>query len=167
MKAASLGAVLGVSFGLQSPPFLSLPLSSPSSARCCPRLYFSASRLPGGSEMRYPAPCAAWHVSFMHAFIHSFIHTEDRVLFQIREHHGQHYLLSDAGPDMPFLCMLVSFFIFIFDCAGSLLWLVGFLSCGLQAPECSGSVAVVRGLSSPVACGILVPQPRIEPASPA
>ena len=40
-------------------------------------------------------------------------------------------------------------------------------SCGVRAPECMGSVAVARGLSCPVACGILVPQPGIKPASPA
>ena len=60
-------------------------------------------------------------------------------------------------------------------------------SCGAWAPGCVGSVAVahgvqstralslrhassvavVRGLSCPAACGILVPQPGIEPTSPA
>ena len=40
-------------------------------------------------------------------------------------------------------------------------------SCGTQAPERTGSVVVVCGLSCPTACGILVPQPGIEPASPA
>ena len=55
------------------------------------------------------------------------------------------------------------------------------LSCGMQdlrcgrrdlslrarAPECTGSVVAARGLSCPVARGILVPQPGIELASPA
>ena len=40
-------------------------------------------------------------------------------------------------------------------------------SCGVQAPECVGSVAAARGLSCPVACGILVPRPGIEPMSSA
>ena len=55
-------------------------------------------------------------------------------------------------------------------------------SCGVQGPECMGSVVcgmwtlllrrtssvvVACGLSCPAACGILVPQPGIEPMSPA
>ena len=55
-------------------------------------------------------------------------------------------------------------------------------SCGARAPEHVGSVVcgtralalrrassvvVARGLSCPTACGILVPQPEIEPVSPA
>ena len=55
-------------------------------------------------------------------------------------------------------------------------------SCGAQAPGCMGSVvcgtrvlslrrtssvAVVRGLSCPTACRILVPRPGMEPTSPA
>ena len=55
-------------------------------------------------------------------------------------------LLRDAGPDMRFLCVLV--FVF-FYCAASLSWLVGFLSCGTKAPECSGLVGVVLGLTAP------------------
>ena len=44
----------------------------------------------------------------------------------------------------------------------------GLLSCcGTQVPEHTGSVVAVHGLSCPAACGILVPQPGIEPASPA
>ena len=42
-----------------------------------------------------------------------------------------------------------------------------FSSCGMQAPECTGSVVAVRGLSCPMARGILVPRPGIEPPSPA
>ena len=44
------------------------------------------------------------------------------------------------------------------------------LSCGLRdlLLWCAGfSLVVAHGLSCPVACGILVPQPGIEPASPA
>ena len=40
-------------------------------------------------------------------------------------------------------------------------------SCGAQAPKRAGSVVVAHGLSCPVACGILVPRPGIEPVSPA
>ena len=39
-------------------------------------------------------------------------------------------------------------------------------SCGTWALECAGSVVAVCTLSRPAACGILVPQPEIEPASP-
>ena len=42
-----------------------------------------------------------------------------------------------------------------------------FSSCGAQAPGRVGSVAVVRGLSCPTACGILVPWPGTEPPSSA
>ena len=51
---------------------------------------------------------------------------------------------------------------------GSFVAVCGLLSsCGLQAPERVGSVVVVRGLSCPMACGILVPRPGIKPVSPA
>ena len=40
-------------------------------------------------------------------------------------------------------------------------------SCVARAPEHAGSVVAANGLSCPAACGILVPQPGIEPASPA
>ena len=43
----------------------------------------------------------------------------------------------------------------------------GLCSCGAWAPERLGSAAVVRGLSCPAACGILVPRPGMEPVSPA
>ena len=36
-----------------------------------------------------------------------------------------------------------------------------------RAPELMGSVVVTCGLGCPVACGILLPQPGIEPMSPA
>ena len=81
----------------------------------------------------------------------------------------------------------------IFHCGtGSALWCAGFSlvvacgfslsSCGAWAPGCVGSVVcgmralllrrtssvvVARGLSSPVACGILVPWPGIKLVSPA
>ena len=40
-------------------------------------------------------------------------------------------------------------------------------SCGTWAPGCVGSGIVVRGLSCPEACGILVFRSGIQPASPA
>ena len=45
----------------------------------------------------------------------------------------------------------------------------GLSSCGTWAPEHAGagSLVVARGRSCPVACVILVPQPGIEPTSPA
>ena len=38
---------------------------------------------------------------------------------------------------------------------------------GVQAPGCSGSVVAVLRLNCSAVCGILVPQPGTEPASPA
>ena len=66
------------------------------------------------------------------------------------------------------LCLLVFVYLFI----GCIMWLFilvcGFLSCcGMQAPECVGSVVVAHGLSCSLACGILVSWARIEPVSPA
>ena len=43
----------------------------------------------------------------------------------------------------------------------------GLSSCGTWALEHVGSVVAACGLSWPVECGILVPRPGIEPASPA
>ena len=43
---------------------------------------------------------------------------------------------------------------------------MGFSCSRAEALECMGSDDVVHGLSCPVACGILVPQPGIEPTSP-
>ena len=40
-------------------------------------------------------------------------------------------------------------------------------SCGAQDPECAFSVVVARGLCCPMAGGILVPRPGIEPTFPA
>ena len=40
-------------------------------------------------------------------------------------------------------------------------------SCGTWALEHAGSVVAAHGLSCPTLCGILVPRPGIEPASPA
>ena len=56
------------------------------------------------------------------------------------------------------------------QCASSSLWHAGFplvVAWGRGAPEHVGSVAVACRLSFPTACGILVPQPGIEPTSPA
>ena len=103
-------------------------------------------------EKRNPVECALCSLAHrfhacVHSFTHSLIHIAGRVLFQIQEHHGQHSLLRDAGPEMRFFFVLV--FVFFFYCAGSLSWLVGFLSFGTQAPECSGLVGVVLGLTAP------------------
>ena len=43
----------------------------------------------------------------------------------------------------------------------------GFFRCRAQALGQAGSVVVAHGLSCPGASGILVPQPGVEPASPA
>ena len=51
--------------------------------------------------------------------------------------------------------------------AGSLLQRGLLSSCGARAPEYAGSVVAAHRLSCPAACGILVPQPGIELASPA
>ena len=74
-----------------------------------------------------------------------------------------------------YLFFLFKLYLFIFGCvgsslrhAGSSIVARGLLSrCGARAPECLGSVVAVLWLSCPVACGILVPRPGIEPASPA
>ena len=50
---------------------------------------------------------------------------------------------------------------------GSVVVVRGLSSYGMRALEHVGSVVAVHGLSCPVACGILVPQLGIEPASPA
>jgi len=44
------------------------------------------------------------------------------------------------------------------------LWLLS--TCGMPSPEHTGSVVAVCRLSCSTACGILVPQPGIEPTSP-
>ena len=43
----------------------------------------------------------------------------------------------------------------------------GLSTCGAQVPEHEGSVVAACGLRCPAACGILVPRPGFEPASPA
>ena len=53
------------------------------------------------------------------------------------------------------------------ECSCSLVATHRLSSCGTWAPGRMGSVAVVHRLSCPAACGILVPLPGIEPASPA
>ena len=50
---------------------------------------------------------------------------------------------------------------------GSVVAVGGLPSCGTWALESAGSVVVAHRLSCPVACGILVPRPGIEPTSPA
>ena len=50
---------------------------------------------------------------------------------------------------------------------GSVVAVRGLSICGTWVPERAGSVVAARRLSCPTACGILVPRPGIEPASPA
>ena len=47
------------------------------------------------------------------------------------------------------------------------LWRVGSAVCSTRAPECTGSIVAVPGLSCPVACRISVPRPGIKPMPPA
>ena len=53
------------------------------------------------------------------------------------------------------------------ECTGSVVGARWLSSCGVRALERVGSVVVACGLSCPVACGILVPRPGIEPTSSA
>ena len=68
-------------------------------------------------------------------------------------------------------------YLFIFNCAGSSLlhtdfpelrrasfllwWFLSLRSLGSSGVQSTGSVVVIYGLSSPAACGILVPRPGI------
>ena len=58
-------------------------------------------------------------------------------------------------------CLVKSFF----GCVGSSLWHLGSSCRGAQALECAGSGVAKHRLRCPTACGILVPQPGIKPAS--
>ena len=51
--------------------------------------------------------------------------------------------------------------------AGSVVAVCGLSRCDSQALECTGSVVAAHRLSCPTACEILLPQPGIEPMSPA
>ena len=55
--------------------------------------------------------------------------------------------------------------IFVTSCGSFSLWHTNILSCGAQAPDCTGSVLVAQGLGCLVACEILVPWSGIEPTS--
>ena len=88
---------------------------------------------------------------------------------------------SSVFISLPTLCVFLIFIYFIYlfslflGCVGSLLRCAGFslvVACRLQSTWALSlrhwsSVVGACGLSCPVACGILVPQPRIEPRSPA
>ena len=75
--------------------------------------------------------------------------------------------------DLSFWCGILSscgVWVFLFSSCGA--WAperVGSVLCGTRALQLrhASSVVVVHGLSCPTACGILVPQPGIEPGSPA
>ena len=62
------------------------------------------------------------------------------------------------------LGLLLSFGVWVFSLS---LWRAGSMPRGLCSLRHVGSVVEARGLSCPTACGILVPRPRIKPASPA
>ena len=75
-----------------------------------------------------------------------------------------------------FIAMWIISFLFslFFGCVGSslftwgsLLWQVGFSSCGVRAPECSGFSRSGAWAQLPGACRILVPHPGMEPTAPA
>ena len=63
--------------------------------------------------------------------------------------------------------LLSSCGVWALEYVGSVVGARGLSSCGSRALEGTGSVVAACGLSCPVACGILVPLPEIEPASPA
>ena len=65
-----------------------------------------------------------------------------------------------------FFFSIYLFVYFIFGCVWVLVAARGIFRCGVWAPESVGSVVVLRGLSCPAACGILVPRPGFEPPSP-
>ena len=105
---------------------------------------------------------------------------------QPRQKPGKHLQLppcyvSDVYLIMPACFSLPFILFFYFGCAGSSLWcgalccgMLSFSGCSVQASlgvarglEHTSSVVVALGLSCFAACGMLVPQPGIEPESPA
>ena len=50
---------------------------------------------------------------------------------------------------------------------GSFLVVHGLSSCGVQDPQCTGSIVAICGFSCSVACGILVSRPGIKSMFPA
>ena len=67
----------------------------------------------------------------------------------------------------PNFVFFIYFYFYFFGCAGSLLQCLGFSSCGPWTLEGTGSAVRTRGLSCPVACGILVLRSGIKLVSPA
>ena len=65
---------------------------------------------------------------------------------------------------MPFMSAFLFNFLkkYLFDCNGSQLLVMDLVVMGINC-----SYAVVMQLNCPVACGILLPEPGIEPMSPA
>ena len=103
---------------------------------------------------------------------------------QPRQKPGKHLQLppcyvSDVYLIMPACFSLPFILFFYFGCAGSSLWcgalccgMLSFSGCSVQASlgvarglEHTSSVVVALGLSCFAACGMLVPQPGIEPES--
>ena len=56
---------------------------------------------------------------------------------------------------------------YLFGCLGSQLCYMESFACSSWALELVSSIVVARGLTCSVACGILVPWPRVKPTSPA
>ena len=78
-------------------------------------------------------------------------------------------LLQHAGSFVAACGLLIAMCSPLSSCGACAPEHVGSVVCRMQALYLrhGGSVVAVHGLSCPVACGILVPQPGIEPASPA
>ena len=78
------------------------------------------------------------------------------------------FLLQCLGSSLPCsgFSLVVACGISLSSCGTWTPGCMGSVVCGTQAVSlrCGGSVVVVCGLSCPMACGILVPRPRIEPA---
>ena len=82
-------------------------------------------------------------------------------------HCGADSLLWRTGCSLVVVCRF--FLSLVVACGFSLLWLwcTGSRGHGLCSLRHTGSLGEVRGLTCPTTCGILVPRPGIEPASPA
>ena len=77
------------------------------------------------------------------------------------------FSLWRVGFSLVVACGLSSCGVWAPERTGSVVEARGLSSCGTQAPEYASSVVAARGFSCPAACGILVLRQGIEPASPA
>ena len=102
---------------------------------------------------------------FKKKFIYLFIYlaasglscgTRDLSLWRVALHCG-------AWASLIAVCRLLFSCVRAPEHVGSVVVAHGLSSCGAQALECMGSVVAACRLSYPAACGILVPQPGIEP----